>query len=179
MSSEIVSSSSRHSPVYEEYSDEECYNCECDCHYVECDHDHDHDHDHAHDHEHDHVHDHTHDHSHGHDHGHNHYHDQDHHHDHGTCDCEEDYEHTCGPVTIPNPYLQKDPTQMTYQQALDAYRDERDNAARGLDEIGGMFKAAGWEPDPRLQKPLAEDPERLVGFALTLLTSGRSSTRAL
>jgi hypothetical protein len=108
--------------VYEEYSDEECYNCECDCHYVECDHDHD-----------------------------------------DACDCEEDYEHTCGPVTIPNPYLQKDPTQMTYQQALDAYRDERDNAARGLDEIGGMFKAAGWEPDPlQPQKPLSEDPERLV-----------------
>lgn len=106
--------------MYEEYSDEECYNCECDCHYVECDHDHE------------------------------------------PCECEEDYEHTCGPVTIPNPYLQKDPTQMTYQQALDAYRDERDNAARGLDEIGGMFKAAGWEPDLQAQKPLAEDPERLV-----------------
>ena len=51
---------------------------------------------------------------------------------------------------------------MTYQQALEAYRDERDNAARGLDEIGGMFKAAGW-PQPS-QKPLSEDPERLVSF---------------
>lgn len=109
----------RHSPVYEEYSDEECYNCECDCHY-ECDHDHE------------------------------------------ACDCEEDYEHTCGPVTIPNPYLQKDPNQMSYQQALEAYRDERDNAARGLDEIGGMFRAAGWEPEPQRQRPLVEDPERLV-----------------
>jgi len=102
-----------HSPVYEEYSDEECYNCECDCHYVECDHD------------------------------------------------DEDYEHTCGP--IPNPYLQKDPPQMTYQQALDAYRDERDSAARGLDEIGGIFKAAGLVQPP---KPLADDPERLVRTAV-------------
>jgi len=162
----------RHSPVYEEYSDEEeCGDCDCDCHYVECDHepgtcdceeiiDDEHDH-----------------HGHGHGHGH-HHHDHDHDHDHGQGDeYEYVYEdeadldgHTCEPVTIPNPYLQKDPTEMTYQQALEAYRENRDNAARGLDEIGGMFKAAGWQPEQRSQRPLSEDPERLVRAPSARLT---------
>lgn len=56
---------------------------------------------------------------------------------------------------------------MTYQQALKAYRDERDQAAKGLDEIGGMLRKAGWTGGTerkvdKVRRPLAEDPERLV-----------------
>ena len=71
---------------------------------------------------------------------------------------------------------------MTYQQALDAYRDERDQAARGLDEIGGMLRKAGWTGgtterlDNGETRPLAEDPERLVCLGQFHLLISRMST---
>ena len=82
---------------------------------------------------------------------------------------------------------QSDVSTMTYAQAFEAYQDQRDSAARGLDEISGIFKAAGWPgypaargnaisplPQPRVQpdpgvprKRLVDDPERLVSCPIS------------
>ena len=168
---------------------------ECDCEPVEHDHDHVHDHEHHH-HDHDHEMDHKHDHEDDDHHHHHHHHGPaHHHHHHHDDDVDDDYEkydlshsHTFDgyadtldaqneAITVPNPYLPQNKmdstANMTYQQALDAYRDERDQAAGGLDEIGGMLRSAGWNggsvlggvkdgEDEGVKKPLAEDPDRLV-----------------
>jgi len=94
---------------------------------------------------------------------------------------------------------------MTYAEAFEAYQDQRDSAARGLDEITGMFKAAGWPgygtaqgndtPIPPQQsipqeagvprKRLLDDPERLVSKygslsnATDRMAIGRSRARTV
>jgi hypothetical protein len=53
---------------------------------------------------------------------------------------------------------------MTYAQAYEQYQGERDAAVKGLDEVGGLLRAKGWDDEER--KPLAEDPRRLVSHVL-------------
>ena len=194
-------------------SEYECYNCDCSCHFVECDHEEgcecehnmeDAEGDEANHHSHhdeceDENHDHTCDHHHHHHHQHQN-HDDHHHTEHGNvAELEPEIDQ---PIAVPNPYLTHpqpapllhqqeqaslDESNMSYAQAFEAYQDQRDSAAKGLNEISGMFKAAGWpgygpangndvasQPLTRVQpdsnsprKRLADDPERLVcGSAL-------------
>ena len=91
------------------------------------------------------------------------------------CDChhpgdeEAELEHTCGGAEEVVEVDESSGAGMSYAEAWKVYTDERDGAARGLSEIGGMLRAGGWPigdentNDGGPRKPLIDDPERLVG----------------